>query len=52
MDNYRLQIVNCCRQTWYNLNGEYPSVKEMIEMLGNGFAELIEALFGRELQIA
>ena len=35
MDNYGLQIINVCRQTWYNLYGAFPKAKDMIEMLGN-----------------
>ena len=40
MDNYVLQTINVCRQTWYNLYGEFPKTKNMIEMLGREYREL------------
>ena len=52
MDNYVLQIINVCRQTWYNLYGEFPKTKNMIEMLGREYRELIESVYGNELRIA
>ena len=52
MDNYGLQIINVCRQTWYNIYGVFPKAKDMIEMLGKEYRELIESVYGKELQVA
>ena len=52
MDNYGLQIISVCRQTWYNLYGVFPKAKDMIDMLGREYTELIESVYGQELRIA
>ena len=38
-----MQQVNLCIQTYFNLYGHMPSLKEMIEWLGNGYRPMVAA---------
>ena len=41
--NEKMQQVNLCIQTYFNLYGHMPSLKEMIEWLGNGYRPMVAA---------
>ncbi len=47
-----LQIINVCKQTFYNLYGVFPKAQEMLEMLGKKYEKQIELFYGKELRFA
>ena len=52
MNNYGLQIINVCRQTFFNIYGVFPDTEELIDMIGREYTELVESLYGKALKIA
>ena len=41
MNYYKMQTVKMCVQTFFNMNGVMPGIQDMIDWLGEGFANVI-----------
>ena len=41
MRNYKMQTVKMCIQTFFNMNGVMPGIQDMIDWLGETFANVI-----------
>ena len=45
-NNYKLQTLKMCIQTFFNLNGVMPGTSDMIDWLGKDYTRVVTPTFG------